>query len=211
MGFRKATLPAADESVAFERTVDELASMLDHADADALRRAALDLGLQRAAARHLVSRLANEADTAVREAILTSLTQIGDVVSVDGLVACLRSEDAALRNEAIDVMKTVPDLVAPMMDGLLADADPDLRILAINLLESLRHPKVEEWLLEVIRKDAHLNVCATATDLLSEVGTEAAVEPLAALKKRFPDEPYIVFAADIALKRLAPGADRRPR
>jgi hypothetical protein len=47
-----------------------------------------------------------------------------------------------------------------------------------------------------------LNVCATAVDLLGEVGSGAAREPLLRLKTRYADEPYIQFAADLALKRI---------
>jgi tRNA A37 threonylcarbamoyladenosine synthetase subunit TsaC/SUA5/YrdC len=57
-------------------------------------------------------------------------------------------------------------------------------------------------LIEVIERDAHVNVCATAVDLLCEVGTEAAIDPLLQLKARFIREPYIQFAADLALKRI---------
>jgi hypothetical protein len=57
-------------------------------------------------------------------------------------------------------------------------------------------------LIDVIDADAHVNVCATAVDLLSEVGTAWALEPLARLKARFAEEPYIQFAADLALRRI---------
>ena len=150
----------------------------------------------------LVERLKREEDLSVREVILTTLTRLGDSIAVAGLVDCLRSEDAALRNEAIEAMKQLPDEVAPIMQGLLADTDPDVRIFAVNILESLRHPDVESWLIDVIETDAHVNVCATALDLLSEVGTEAALEPLARFKVRFADEPYVQFAADLALRRI---------
>jgi len=150
----------------------------------------------------LVDRLMREGDLSVREVILTTLTRLGDATAVAGLVDCLYSEDAALRNEAIEAMKQLPDEVAPIMQGLLAAADPDVRIFAVNILESLRHPDVEAWLIDVIEKDPHVNVCATAVDLLSEVGTEVALEPLARFKTRFADEPYIQFAADLALRRI---------
>ncbi len=97
----------------------------------------------------------------MREVILTTLTRLGDDVAVDGLVLCLRSEDAALRNEAIQAMKELPDEVAQLMSGILADPDPDVRIFAVNVLESLRHPQVEAWLIGVIERDPHVNVCAT--------------------------------------------------
>jgi HEAT repeat protein len=150
----------------------------------------------------LVERLKIEPELSVREVILTTLTRLADPAAITGLVDCLRSEDAALRNEVVEAMKQLPDEVAPIMSGLLADKDPDVRIFAVNVLESLCHPEVEAWLIEVIEKDTHVNACATAVDLLGEVGTEAAIEPLARLKARFTDEPYIQFAADLALKRI---------
>lgn len=150
----------------------------------------------------LVERLSRETDVSVREVILTTLTGLGDAIAVAGLVECLRSEDAPLRNEAIEAMRQLPDAVAPIMRGLLADADSDVRIFAVNILESLCHPEVETWLIEVIDQDPHVNVCATAVDLLGEVGTVAARESLLRLKARFANEPYIRFAADLALERL---------
>jgi HEAT repeat protein len=168
----------------------------------ARRWAARDLAAFPAAAEPLARRLKSETDASVRDAILTSLTSIGNSEAVAGLVACLRSEDATLRNEAIDVMKQLPDAVAPIMSDLLKDSDPDVRIFAVNVLESLCHPDVEKWLIEVITTDEHVNVCAAAVDLLGEVGTESAVSPLEALKERFSEEPYITFAVDLALRRI---------
>ena len=175
---------------------------LDNPNPIARRWAARDLAQFTEAAPALIVLLAREQDATVREAILMSLTDIGNATAVQGLVNCLRSEDVALRNEAIEAMKHLPEAVAPIMAGLLADPQPDVRIFTVNVLESLRHPDVEKWLIEVISEDAHINVCATAVDLLSEVGSEIAIAPLEALKQRFPEEPYIEFAADLALRRI---------
>lgn len=184
------------------RECPDLIAALEDADASARRWAARDLVKCKEAAAALVDRLKREADLAVREVILTTLTRLGDAAAVAGLVDCLRSEDAAMRNEAIEAMKQMPDEVAPIMQVLLADPDPDVRIFAVNILESLCHPDVESWLIEVIDTEPHVNVCATALDLLSEVGSAAAVAALARLKDRFADEPYIQFAADLALGRI---------
>ena len=175
---------------------------LAHANPAARRWAARDLLAHPGATPALVARLKLEADVSVREVILTTLTRLGDELAVAGLVECLRSEDAALRNEAVDAMKQLPEEVAPIMLSLLKDPDPDVRIFAVNILESLRHPGVESWLIEVIEQDAHVNVCATAVDLLGEVGSAAAREALLGLKARFAAEPYVQFAADLALKRI---------
>jgi hypothetical protein len=57
-------------------------------------------------------------------------------------------------------------------------------------------------LIEVIQNEPHVNVCATAVDLLSELASEAALAPLQALKLRFADEPYLQFAVDLAIQRI---------
>ena len=143
----------------------------------------------------LVDRLQVEADIAVREVILTTLTRLGDDVAVAGLVQCLRSEDATLRNEAIEAMKQLPDEVAPIMRELLHDQDPDVRIFTVNILESLRHPAVESWLIEVIEEDTQVNVCATAVDLLGEVGSMAGHTHVPIIK---PNKIGFLLSIDVA-------------
>lgn len=202
---RTNTQPVGTDERRQARDCASLVLQLDDASAMSRRWAARDLVECPAASAALVDRLQREDDESVREIILSSLTTLGDEVAVAGLVHCLRSEDVALRNEAIEAMKQLPDEVATIMRGLLADASPDVRIFAVNILESLRHPEVEDWLITVIDGDPHLNVCATAVDLLGEVGSVAAQEPLLRLKARYADEPYIQFAADLALKRIAAG------
>lgn len=219
MGFIKSTaLPGAQgggegpgvraEARHASRDMDGLLATLADPDATARRWAARDLAAYPQAAGPLAERLPLEADDAVRDAILASLTAIGNTDAVGGLARCLRSEDVALRNAAIEAMKSMPEAVQPIMARLLDDSDPDVRIFAVNILESLRHPHVEEWLLAVIGADPHVNVCATAVDLLGEVGTGRAAGALHALATRFPGEPYIAFAAELALKRL--GQDANP-
>jgi len=185
-----------------DRNCISLCLQLSDASAEVRRWAARDLVDCPDSAVALVERLGHESDQAVREIIFTTLTRLGDSAAVSGLVQCMRSEDVALRNEAIEAMKQLPEAVAPIMQGLLTDPDSDMRIFAVNILESLRHPDVEKWLSEVIEQDPHINVCSTAVDLLGEVGSPAALEPLRRLKTRFPAEPYIQFAADLAIKRI---------
>ena len=61
---------------------------------------------------------------------------------------------------------------------------------------------MEPWLVQVIDTDQNLNVCGAALDLLSETGTDLSVDAVGRLRRRFPDEPYIQFSADLALKRI---------
>jgi HEAT repeat protein len=187
------------------RHCPDLLASLESENVTARRWAARDLVQCPDVAGALVDRLKREDDLSVREVILTTLTRLGTATAVAGLVDCLRSENAALRNEAIEAMKELPEAVGPIMQGLLADRDPDVRIFAVNILESLRHPEVESWLIEVITTEPHVNVCAAALDLLCELATAQALDALEHLKIRFADEPYIQFAAELALKRIHEG------
>lgn len=198
---QKSTVTPQDERQ-ISRDFPGLSTIIATGDARARRWAARDLVAFDGASEVLVSRLALETDPGVREAILLALTEIGDQDAIDGLVMCLGCEDVQLRNEAIGAMKHLPDQVAPIMETLLNNTDPDIRIFSVNVLESLRHPQVVPWLVKVIEQDPHVNVCATAVDLLGEVGNESAVTALHRLNERFPAEPYIQFAVSLALKRI---------
>lgn len=172
-------------------------------DSPAQRRiAATALVKHRNVSAALLQQLWRESERSVREAIFLALTDIADEIAVEGLIRCLRSEDVQLRNDAIEAMQAMPTSVGPVMHKLLHDENPDIRIFAVNILESLKHPDVEAWLIEAITEDPHINVCATAVDLLTEVGSQAAVAPLKQLLNKFPNEPFFHFAIELALKRI---------
>jgi len=48
-----------------------------------------------------------------------------------------------------------------------------------------------------------VNVCAAAVDVATENGTATLLPALAAARQRFADEPFLVFAVDIARARIA--------
>lgn len=200
---KSAALPVDERKV--DRDFSSLAAQLDHPNAISRRWAARDLAASPQAVPVLLARLGIEADASVRAIIFSSLILLDGEEAMEGLITFLRSEEPALRNGAIEALKQLPDAIAPMMQHLLADPDADTRIFAVNILESLCHADVEHWLIEVIRTDAHVNVCASALEILSEVGTAAAQSALQQVKQRFAAEPYIQFAADLALKRIAQG------
>jgi HEAT repeat protein len=187
---------------------NELTAALESADPPVRRYAARELLRFPGAGTILLNRFKREPENAVREAILTSLIRLDEPSVTKELAECLRSEDTTLRNEAIEALRELAssgdpsNSISPVVASLLVDSDPDVRIFAVNILESMRHPEVERWLIEVIERDPHVNVCATAVDLLCEVGTQAACEPLLRLRERFPSEAYVQFAADLALRRI---------
>ena len=150
----------------------------------------------------LVARLGQEASASVRGAIFNALAKAATPSAVEGLLFYLRGEDSALRNGAIEALQGLPGVVGPHIELLLADPNPDVRISAVGVLSALAHPDIPNWLAEVVRHDANVNVCAAAVDALAEAGDEAAAEASAALPERFPGVPYIAFAAATAIRRI---------
>lgn len=189
------------------RGVAELIAQLQSDDAMQRRRAARDLGGCVDALPALEHALARETVTATRQTMLTALMSMDDERVATMLLPMLRSDDVALRNDVIEVLQSLPGLVAPHMSSLLEDEDSDVRIFAVNILESLRHPDVPRWLQAVIEHDEHVNVCAAAVDVLTDVGDVSALPALDRLPQRFPDHPFIHFAANMAAEGIRRGDD----
>ena len=179
-----------------------LCEQLTDADAHMRREAACDLAAHPQAANRLAAHLDGEADASVRAVVFSSLARIGGVAAVDALLPLLRSEDAMLRNGAIEVMAGLPDAVAPRIEALLVDADSDVRILSVNLLGQLPHPMVPQWLAQCLAHETEPNVVGAVLDVLAEVGGPELAGPLRQALLRFVDEPYLGFAASLVLQRI---------
>jgi HEAT repeat protein len=187
----------------YVRDAAGLLAQLNDADPQARRWAARDLAAEPQAAAALCARLQGEADASVRAVLFSSLARIGGDAVVHGLLPLLRSDDAPLRNGALEVLAALPDAVAPCIDALLADADGDVRIFAVNLLGELRHPGVPAWLQRVLQGETAVNVVGAALEVAAEVGDAAMRDALQGVRTRFAHEPYIVFAAELAASRIA--------
>lgn len=199
MALVRTHLPAAAPADAPE---DPRAALSDARAArrrDAARRLAADPG----AVELLAARLDREDDLSVREAILVALGRIGTAAAVDRLFALLGSEDVWLRNAAIETLQGMDAAVIDALDRALADPDSDRRIFAVNVLVSLRHPAAATHARQVLARDPHVNVCAAALDVLAEIGTPDMVPDIEAAAARFPDEPFLRFAARAACRRIA--------
>jgi HEAT repeat protein len=171
-----------------------------------------DVSTRRWAARDLVQHpdlmaevckaLPSEREMSVREVMFTTLGQVGGKVVVEGLLPLLRSEDPNLRNGAIETLSGMPDDVGGSIDGLLQDADVDVRIFTVNLLGDLKHPKVVDWLSHALRCDDHVNVVAAALEVAAEVGSDSLLPAIHGARSRFGGDPFIGFAADLAEQRI---------
>lgn len=181
-----------------EQWVADLASD----DTSIRRRAAQALARMPDAVTVICAHLANEQSLSVRSIILTGLIVHKSPAVVRGLLPLLGSEDANLRNGAIEALQQMPDEVAPHVEAMLADPNSDIRIFAVDVLSALPHPMVPEWLRRVVTLDPHVNVCAGALDALAEAGQPEVIPALQELAGRFPDVAFIQFAVDAAILRI---------
>lgn len=204
MGLRKTT-PSALHPVRDREQSRDLPGLLEqlkNPDPSLRRWAARDLGAHHEAAAALGRALAAECEPAVREALFTSLSVLASERAAEALMPLLRSEDAALRNGAIEALAGMPQAVAPSIERLLRDPDPDVRIFTVNLLGELRHAEVNRWLGQVLAQDSQVNVVAAAIEVLTETGGSAERAGLLQVRERFADDPFIGFATELALDRI---------
>jgi hypothetical protein len=194
---------AVDDPDAGIATIDRTKLLADLENSDKeVRRAAVRFATRSGETELLANRLADEIDVGLRETILTSLARIGGVEAARSLIKALRGEDALTRNAVIETLQSMGEVVASEIETLLDDANPDLRIYAMNIIQSLRSSRVSDIALRVIASDPHVNVCAAAVDVLAEVGTPEMADELRAVANRFPDQPFFAFAVRAAIKRI---------
>lgn len=184
------------------RDMASLLADLTASDSGVRRKAVHGLAAHPESAMALCDRLQLEPGLSVRAVLLTTLIHLRSPAVAARLTEFLRSDDASLRNAAIEALQEMPDAIAPHVEDLLADADSDVRIFAVNILGTLRHRQAPEWLTAVIREDAHINVCAAAVDALAEIGGPESLDDLQALRRRFAGNQFMDFAIDTAIRRI---------
>jgi len=185
-----------------------LLEQLAGSDSGQRRHAARALAHDPDAAPALAARLQAETEPNVRDALFASLVDIGGTPAARLIARLLQSVDAGLRGGAVEALKRLGDDAISVLDALLDDPDPDKRILAIEVTRAWPSRLAVARLRRVFENDRHVNVCAAAVDVATEVGTGELIEALSALSARFPSEPFLVFAIDVARSRIQAGTER---
>jgi HEAT repeat protein len=180
----------------------QLAGLTDR-DPEVRWTTARKIGGVAAAVPALAAALKVEPNPRVREALMTALMRVGDKASVQALLPYLRAQDAAQRSAAIETLQALPEAVSPFMATLLGDADPDVRILATELVRNMPAEQATRILNTLLEHELQPNVCAAAIDVLAEVGTRDALPALRACAERFRDTPFLPFAIATTIARIA--------
>ncbi|HEX3673964.1 MAG TPA: HEAT repeat domain-containing protein [Rhizomicrobium sp.] len=150
----------------------------------------------------LAKALAGETDPPVREAIFTGLARIATPDSAAAVLPYLRSDDATLRTGALDALRAMPGAAKPHLNTLLNDPDADVRLLACEIVRNLDSTEATRLLCALIDGERETNVCASAVDVLAEIGTAEALPHLARCAERFKGDPFLGFSIKVATDRL---------
>jgi HEAT repeat protein len=198
---RDTAIPSA-AALSADEFAAHIAALGSH-DPEARWRGARALAGRAEAVAPLAVALGVEANSRVREAIITALMRIGNAASVEAPVPYLRSQDAGQRAAAIEALQALPHEISPFLTALLADGDSDVRILATELARNLPAAEATRLLCGLLSVEAHPNVCAAAIDVLAEVGTDDAIPVLEQCGRRFASTPFLPFAAAKAIALIS--------
>jgi HEAT repeat protein len=204
MAFVKSTRA---EPAASPETTGACLAQLASPDAGIRRRAARALAGDPGAATTLAERLEVETEPSVRNALFGSLVAIGGAPAAGLVAPFVRSEDAALRGGAIDALKQLDEAAITAVDELLNDPDPDLRLLAIEVTRAWPSERSAPRLQRIFLQEPHVNVCAAALDVATEAGGTDLLPALQALRQRFQNEMFLLFAVDVARARIGNPAE----
>ncbi|MBR0906670.1 HEAT repeat domain-containing protein [Bradyrhizobium liaoningense] len=153
--------------------------------------------------------LSREADPRVREAIFTSIARARTPESAAALLPYLHSDDASLRAGALDALRAMPEATAPHLPGLLTNKDADVRVLACELVRNQPVGEANRLLRPILTTESQANVCGAAVEVLAEVGGTDLLPFLAECAGRFPDDPFLGFAIQVASDRIGSQASNR--
>ena len=153
-------------------------------------------------ARILGEALRRESNPRVREAMFTGLARIATAESVEQILPFLRSDEAHLRTGALDALRTMKGAVSPYLRRLLEDDDADVRLLACELVRNVPDGEAARLLCGLLEAEREPNVCASAVEVLTEIGGSEALPVLARCEERFSATPFLVFSIKVAADRI---------
>lgn len=146
----------------------------------------------------LVTHIQNP-DIGVQEAADRALRKVGGPAVASAVIPLLRSEDAPVRNIAMDILREVGATDIDSLLQLLHDQDPDMRIFAADILGSSQSVMAVAPLCGALLRDPEVNVRYQAAVSL---GNLAFPEAATSLNKAMEDEEWVQFSVIEALIKI---------
>jgi HEAT repeat protein len=179
---------------------DQILELLKSEDATNIREGAFsagDAGLVDAVP--LLVELVLSTNLGVQEAADRALRKIGGPETVAAVAPLLRSDDAPVRNVAMDVLREVGDQDFDTLVDLLHDEDPDIRIFTSDILGATGNVMAVSPLCTSLLKDPEVNVRYQAAVSLGSLGFPEAAR---CLNKALEDEEWVQFSVIEALTKI---------
>ena len=143
--------------------------------------------------------LLTSANLGVQEAADRALRRIGGSETVHAVIPLLHSEEAAVRNLSMDILRQVGVQDLQSIIDLLTGEDPDIRIFAADILGASGNPLVVKPLCDALLNDSEVNVRYQAAVSLGELARPEAAQCLA---KAMNDEEWVQYATVEALSKV---------
>ncbi len=196
------------ESANSTMTLEQVLADYRQGDARCRREKAKVLREFSGAHHELLALLVAENESVVRDALLNSLASMAqkEPQNLQGIlvnvVDMLRHAEASLRTQIIRFVTGFPEAIGEFIPLLLADPNGNIRLYTLDIMQTLAHPKVPEWLKRVIEHETEANVVISAIDRSVEAGCRDILDVLPGVAARFPDVEMMPFAIKIATERL---------
>ncbi|MEN6461838.1 MAG: HEAT repeat domain-containing protein [Syntrophomonas sp.] len=117
---------------------------------------------------HLVTRLQIDTSRFVREVIVTSLKSMNAPELIEKVIPLLRSDDAFIRNAAIEILSARGEDAIDSIQKLLHDADKDVRKFALDVLFLLNDYYSADLIVGAL-DDSDVNNVITAVEYLGRL------------------------------------------
>ncbi len=179
---------------------DHITALLAASDPESIREGARLAGAAKLAEAipALVSHASNS-NIGVQEAVDRALRKIGGPAVVHAVIPLLRSDDAPVRNLAMDLLRALGNTDLDALCALLRDEDADVRIFASDILGSVGSPLAVPPLSRALLHDPEVNVRYQAAVSL---GALAFPEAAPALNSALNDEEWVQFSVIEALTKI---------
>lgn len=178
----------------------EILSLLADSDPERIREGAQLAGrlMLQEAIPELVRNISSP-NIGVQESVDRALRKIGGPAVVHGVIPLLRSDEAPVRNIAMDLLRALGNSDMPTLQRLMQDDDEDVRIFTADILGSTGSALAVPSLCHALLNDPEANVRYQAAVSLGQLAfTEAAPY----LNKALGDEEWVQFSVIEALTKI---------